>query len=1684
MALETKKILSEPNVGLNLKQIDQDKKEQPVRIKAPQPVAAEPVSTGVDVSRDINTSALNIEEIEEKRLEFEDSMIQAGFSKDIAIPTEPDAETKKNVSSIADGYRRLIGLADKVDAKQFTDLKNKLDEINVGIQAKPVNDVVEVFRSDPEKRKEVIDANNVIFSKLAGELKVETQEPFTGRAFSKGLKKVTQYGRNLSDNSKSRLFDTVMKQFAPLSPLILPAIGNMDAKSKVNMVDATLDSWDFTRGAVKGLENMATIENAAIMTAMGLASPQIALGATMYFTYGSAMYAVDQIEECMQYSAAGDGEGLRVCLGELFTTAGVSAALGTHSVKGIKGTISSLKQKGVKQLAKDNYTEMSQKISQFGEVVSKNTGAMFSGSGTIKDYKGELVNPNTKIQYVGDIPTIIVDPKRKPASTTTVTENINHATSKMFEYINKDAPDGYTYLDGIVRNWSQIDQHNPITKKGKIYKYNKFTGEKLKSEVFTKNPEVVHDVIDISNWGSMNKNFKDAFKDSYNLTRHADGGYGMAVEYHATIQGLKIENFKLGTAGDQYGNRPSVFTSKNKADIIKFVQGAMSVDKYKFGKNTKHLYEGNVKPPENVQVYALMSATKNPFEYFNKSHRNKVIEMARENGKLETILSELKTSEAQLKNSLKQGNWGTIERLLWEMEQLGFDGALTSEFGGSTAHFYPQNLYSISNTNPKVRDIVELQGMIGGLNPLPLFKKAWRRAWKKNVIEADFNHLQNMKAEAFNEYLLSLPEGSKPSKKTFSKYIQETFKLNEEGTPQATKNKAKEVINSFSDLKSAHNKAVKGLSKLETGEGGMPLAPVGKAAEKYAGNFKLETFPESQQPFIANVVRHIGETELKQIRKGRGWDETAAESVKPANIEAALKKIFDSEEIIKRDGAVNKDLRVNDMDVYTYKIISGALVEAYKFNPTPENLVRLEQGLKASSAVISTSGRTLSANKMVIESANTGVKAIDNMLEAIGNKAKNPNWLDKVVEWSRNMKLMSPSSVVRSTIGNTSHWIMNVLDMQVSALNNKIISTLAKGVRKDLNEGGTPVVRDRQTRFHSESISFLEGTSHGLKSGVKKAGGMMLENPEIVNKYSMYGRESFNFDFAIGGAWGKLVRTPQRAQGAIDILIREPSMKGFIYRFADRKAQSEGYKWGTPEWKSRKKEIIEKPTSEIITEAQKSAEYITFQSELGRFAKQVNMLRSGDWGQAGQIFIPFYNTPVNLFKSAIHRSPLGIFSADVIGGMKQGMKTGDWGRMSDGIARAQVGTAITAVMAQALIHSMDGEIEGSWKGLKKDERDFRLAQGRLPNSIRYYNEKDGKYITRSFEGYEPAASLLRFLGGYEQGKEELALQESEIANYVKIRVPDLLKEGFSESEARNKAWDEAYNSGAKSPYNIIGTEIGKSLVLDFADNPFLSGVGDIITMLDRWDENGAMAIYASNFGRSVALPNFVSQLRPVMDEIKRDRPEGLNILKSQFPILREDVTPKLGLFGETLLEPDPKGGMVGMRKIETANNDRQFMYEEFDRLGMGKMKSYANKEFSNYVELNQKQRFLLKHIGGTMLEKLLSPIMLSSTWSKFPNYVQEQAINNTVDAVKTFIDREVLEEEVFSKMMDAKTEINTMMNIGGKEFSESQKREYRQAIFKLLAQENISSELSEEKADSLKAQLELEVKDANKLDDR
>ena len=41
------------------------------------------------------------------------------------------------------------------------------------------------------------------------------------------------------------------------------------------------------------------------------------------------------------------------------------------------------------------------------------------------------------------------------------------------------------------------------------------------------------------------------------------------------------------------------------------------------------------------------------------------------------------------------------------------------------------------------------------------------------------------------------------------------------------------------------------------------------------------------------------------------------------------------------------------------------------------------------------------------------------------------------------------------------------------ALNNKIISTLAKGVRKDLNEGGTPVVRDRQTRFHSESISFL-----------------------------------------------------------------------------------------------------------------------------------------------------------------------------------------------------------------------------------------------------------------------------------------------------------------------------------------------------------------------------------------------------------------------------------------------------------------------------------------------------------------------------------------------------------------------------------------------------------------------------------
>ena len=140
---------------------------------------------------------------------------------------------------------------------------------------------------------------------------------------------------------------------------------------------------------------------------------------------------------------------------------------------------------------------------------------------------------------------------------------------------------------------------------------------------------------------------------------------------------------------------------------------------------------------------------------------------------------------------------------------------------------------------------------------------------------------------------------------------------------------------------------------------------------------------------------------------------------------------------------------------------------------------------------------------------------------------------------------------------------------------------------------------------------------------------------------------------AILGKKGKIIRTPQRAQGALDIQYREPVANAFVYRYAYRKAMQDGLKGEA--YLKRMEDIIKNPTDAMLKEASTEAREYTFQKELGPIADAFNKLRTGKM-EAGQLQVTFYGTWVNIGKLIYKRSPLGPLSPTTGTGLKARFK--------------------------------------------------------------------------------------------------------------------------------------------------------------------------------------------------------------------------------------------------------------------------------------------------------------------------------------------------------------------------------------------------------------------------------------------
>ena len=812
------------------------------------------------------------------------------------------------------------------------------------------------------------------------------------------------------------------------------------------------------------------------------------------------------------------------------------------------------------------------------------------------------------------------------------------------------------------------------------------------------------------------------------------------------------------------------------------------------------------------------------------------------------------------------------------------------------------------------------------------------------------------------------------------------------------------------------------LKRAKTGKGGVPK----NLSENYSSNINLTKMPSTSQGILNEVVRVLGDNIIGESRTYRSWAETERGALAPVNIErlmhvmfnekgsTALKDIGYSDWIFDIKGRKNPSLAVNDQKVIGARYITEAIMQDYTKNPTPEKYDLVLKAVNSSIALNNTAGRTLQSLRMKT-SALTAAKLSEDMLALIEKEgfSKDPTWADKVLEYNRNMKLASLSSVTRSTVGNTINNILLNTDIPLEGAADAFLNRIGNVYRK---MKGLPLL-DRRDRFAIEILGFNEGQWAGKQNALVDAFKMLKEDAGILKDKGLYERDSYSDMMAIGGKWGQIIRTPQRAQGAIDIFFRTIFERGMLYRLAYRDAMNRKIPFDfdvKSKFQKSVKEFLENPTPAQIEYAKNSAEYSTFQQQQYGIFEFFNRIRTGDSGigKVGQFMIPFYNTHANILRSTIERSPFTLTQGQTwqaIKTYKDGInKKYPEGEVTGPLASklAKVGTGAVTLGLLNLGHSLlEANIEGSWSNKSGAERNQLRAQGRDAYTIEL-TDKDGETTSYSYLGYEPLATFIRYTGKM-KNEEEMA----EMKNLI-------------------RAFAEDYNyeptKGQIDFLDRVGMA-GQTFLYDFRENPVFQGINSVYETLfsinnpDDASKRRRSIYMLSDLARGFLLPNVFSQSRAISDPLYRkiliDNEEAvlkddgsgyfdqlLKGISSQVPswtnldkVIKhvgttKDNYPRLGAFGDLLDRKSTASSLFGIKwwshNPDNLDEDgkkhheiRRLLYNQMDRVGL-KDVNFDISDIIRDIPISEEEKFLYEVSAGTQFYSQLIDTMIDQNYDQ------------------------------------------------------------------------------------------------------
>lgn len=611
-----------------------------------------------------------------------------------------------------------------------------------------------------------------------------------------------------------------------------------------------------------------------------------------------------------------------------------------------------------------------------------------------------------------------------------------------------------------------------------------------------------------------------------------------------------------------------------------------------------------------------------------------------------------------------------------------------------------------------------------------------------------------------------------------------------------------------------------------------------------------------------------------------------------------------------------------------------------------DEIAQFTDDLIKADAVASEVGRTLGSLNTAQSMAADQLRFLKNQFELLDPQAKGvaekmfkqfqaPGFWDKFMEYRTASLLTSPFTHLRNIVGNTIPRLFNPTKKVVSGFANRIESGLTG--------------KQRQV-FAREGMADVLGVIHGVRPAIRNALKALASEDYISNSRLI---EAVKHNQAIGGITGKIVRSPFRALAAMDEFYSTLGHNASLYSQATRQVLKEGRK----NISRRTAELIKNPTVEMLERARVSALEDTFRQPLGPAAKHMQMFL--EKSKLGKFVVPFFRTPVNLFKWTFDRGPTSILSKSNWKAILKGTPE----QRADAVAKMALGQGISAGI---LMQVLDGNITGRLSG-NRNERAALMRQGIMPYSIKMGD----KYV--SYRSYEPVSSWIAL-----------------VANAGEI------------SKERGKI-DE----------NKVGVIVGETVKM-LKDQSFLRGISDLTNALDDPERYGQQFI--QNAATSL-VPTGVGYLARLQDPVIREPDSIPAAIRARLPGFSKGVPPRLDLWGRPITK---EGTLMQRALLPSGTVTSKPDLTEQELLSLEKFPQKITKRYRG-LDLTTTERNLVTVAEGRIIKPLLDRLVSGEQWARMTPEEQEQTVNRVFYEVRKNIRTPFFAKKFFEKFKGLNT---------------------------------------------------------------